>query len=123
LLEPIFRTKTAVFWTRTLDEAGVPNEVPVDTKGGELPLFDADNVALGMVAEYEHRVMGNVRQFGELLRFSETRATIERAAPLVGEHTRSILRDLGCTNEEIDALIADGVCYEPDERYHERFAN
>src|SRR5690242_7803687 len=42
LLEPIFLTKTAVFWTRTLDEAGVPNEVPVDTKGGELPLFDAD---------------------------------------------------------------------------------
>jgi crotonobetainyl-CoA:carnitine CoA-transferase CaiB-like acyl-CoA transferase len=123
LLEPIFLTKTAVFWTRTLDEAGVPNEVPVDTKGGELPLFDADNVALGMVAEYEHGVMGNVRQFGELMRFSETRATIERAAPLVGEHTRPILRDLGCTDNEIDALIADGVCYEPDERYHERFAN
>jgi crotonobetainyl-CoA:carnitine CoA-transferase CaiB-like acyl-CoA transferase len=123
LLEPIFLTKTAVFWTRTLDEAGVPNEVPVDTKGGELPLFDADNVALGMVAEYEHGVMGNVRQFGELMRFSETRATIEHAAPLVGEHTRSILSDLGCTNKEIDALIADGVCYEPDERYHERFAN
>jgi crotonobetainyl-CoA:carnitine CoA-transferase CaiB-like acyl-CoA transferase len=123
LLEPIFRTKTAVFWTRTLDEAGVPNEVPVDTKGGELPLFDADNVALGMVAEYEHGVLGNVRQFGELVRFSETRATIERAAPLVGEHTRSIMRDLGCTNEEIDTLIADGVCYEPDERYQERFTN
>jgi crotonobetainyl-CoA:carnitine CoA-transferase CaiB-like acyl-CoA transferase len=123
LLEPIFLTKTAVFWTRTLDEAGVPNEVPVDTKGGELPLFDADNVALGMVAEYEHGVLGNVRQFGELVRFSETRATIERAAPLVGEHTRSIMRDLGCTNEEIDTLIADGVCYEPDERYQERFTN
>src|SRR4029453_4375519 len=74
LLEPIFRTKTAVFWTRSLDDAGVPNEVPVDTKGGELPLFDADNVELGMVAEYEHPIMGNVRQFGELLRFSETRA-------------------------------------------------
>jgi crotonobetainyl-CoA:carnitine CoA-transferase CaiB-like acyl-CoA transferase len=57
------------------------------------------------------------------MRFSETRATIEHAAPLVGEHTRSILSDLGCTNKEIDALIADGVCYEPDERYHERFAN
>jgi crotonobetainyl-CoA:carnitine CoA-transferase CaiB-like acyl-CoA transferase len=123
LLEPIFRTKTAVFWTRTLDDGGVPNEVPVDTKGGERPLFDADNVALGMVAEYDHPVMGNMRQFGELLRFSETRSTIERAAPLVGEHTRSILSDLGCTNKEIDALIADGVCYEPDERYRERFAN
>src|SRR5213075_2594423 len=47
ILEPIFRTKTAVFWSRTLDDAGVPNEVPVDTKGGEVPLFDADNVALG----------------------------------------------------------------------------
>jgi len=28
ILEPRFRTKTAMFWTRTLDDAGVPNEGP-----------------------------------------------------------------------------------------------
>ena len=29
-------TRIARYWTRMLDEAGVPNEVPVDTQGGEL---------------------------------------------------------------------------------------
>src|SRR5262249_12000744 len=53
ILEPRFRTKTSMFWTRTFDDAGVPNEVPLDTHGGELPLFDADNVELGLVAHYE----------------------------------------------------------------------
>ena len=123
LLEPRFLAKTARFWTRTLDDAGVPNEVPVDTQGGEAPLFDADNIALGMVAHYNHPVMGDMRQFGELIKFSQTPGRIAGPPPLVGADTRAILRELGHVDPEIDALIADGVCYEPDEYYSERFAN
>jgi crotonobetainyl-CoA:carnitine CoA-transferase CaiB-like acyl-CoA transferase len=123
ILEPRFRNKTARFWTRTLDDAGVPNEVPVDTQGGELPLFDADNVELGLVARYEHPLLGDVRQFGELIGFSETPAVVNGPAPLVGQDTRTILHELGKHDDEIDALIADNVCYEPDDHYAERFAN
>ena len=123
LLEPRFLTKTARFWTRTLDDAGVPNEVPVDTQGGEAPLFDADNVALGLVAHYNHPVMGDVRQFGELINFSETPGRIAGPPPLVGADTRAILHELGHADAEIDTLIAEGVCYEPDEHYRERFSN
>jgi crotonobetainyl-CoA:carnitine CoA-transferase CaiB-like acyl-CoA transferase len=123
ILEPRFRTKTAMFWTRTLDDAGVPNEVPVDTHGGEAPLFDSDNVELGMVARYAHPVMGEMRQFGELIDFSETPGRVAGPPPLVGQDTRAVLRELGHKDPEIDALIADNVCYEPDEHYSARFAN
>jgi crotonobetainyl-CoA:carnitine CoA-transferase CaiB-like acyl-CoA transferase len=123
ILEPRFHTKTAVFWARTLDEAGVPNEIPLDTHGGEVPLFDADNVELGMVAQYEHPVLGDMRQFGELIKFSETPGAIDGPPPLVGQNTREILHELGHDDREIDGLIADNVCYEPDEHYSERFAN
>jgi crotonobetainyl-CoA:carnitine CoA-transferase CaiB-like acyl-CoA transferase len=123
ILEPCFRNKTARFWNRTFDDAGVPNEVPFDSQGGEAPLFDADNVALGMVAEYEHPLFGNMRQFGELINFSETPGRIYGPPPLVGQETRAILRELGRADSDIDALIAAGVCYEPDEHYRERFAN
>ena len=34
-----------------------------------------------------------------------------------------MLRELGHRDPEIDALIADGVCYEPDDHYAERFTN
>ena len=68
---PVFRTKTATFWTRTLDDAGVPNEVPFDTHGGEAPLFDSDNVELGLVARYDASAAGRdapVRRAHRLLR-------------------------------------------------------
>ncbi len=123
ILEPRFRTKTAVFWSRTLDDAGVPNEIPLDTRGGEIPLFDADNVELGLVARYPHPVLGDMRQFGQLIDFSDTPGRINGPPPLVGANTRAILRELGHRDGDIDALIAAGVCYEPDEHYRERFAN
>jgi len=80
-------------------------------------------VALGLVARYEHALLGEMRQFGELIQFSETPGHIAGPPPLVGAETRVILYELGKTDAEIDALIADGVCYEPDEHYAERFAN
>ncbi|HEV7527093.1 MAG TPA: CoA transferase [Acidimicrobiia bacterium] len=123
ILEPRFRTKTSTFWTRTLDDAGVPNEVPLDTHGGEAPLFDSDNVELGLVARYTHPLLGEMRQFGELIDFSETPGRVAGPPPLVGQDTRAVLHDLGHRDPEIDALIADGVCYEPDDHYAERFVN
>jgi crotonobetainyl-CoA:carnitine CoA-transferase CaiB-like acyl-CoA transferase len=123
ILEPCFRTKTAVFWTRTLDDAGVPNDVPLDTHGGETPLYDSDNIELGLIARYQHPVMGDMRQFGQLINFSETASRVAGPPPLVGQDTRAVLRELGRRDPDIDALIADGICYEPDEHYGERFAN
>jgi crotonobetainyl-CoA:carnitine CoA-transferase CaiB-like acyl-CoA transferase len=114
LLAPRFAMRTAQSWTKALDDAGVPNEVPVDTHAGDLVLFDADNVALGMTAEYEHPHMGTVRQFGSLVDFSETPHTPTRPPPLVGEHTREILRWLGKDDATIDALGAAGVVRWPD---------
>jgi crotonobetainyl-CoA:carnitine CoA-transferase CaiB-like acyl-CoA transferase len=123
VLEPLFLNKTASFWTRTFDDAGVPNEVPFDTRGGEAPLYDSDLVELGLVARYEHRLLGEMRQFGELIGFSETPGRIAGPPPLVGQDTRTLLHELGHKDPEIDGLLADGVCYEPDDHYSERFSN
>ena len=88
LLEPRFATRTAIQWTRVLDAAGVPNEIAIDTKAGERVLFDGDNERLGLVAEYDHPLLGRMRQFGSLIDFSETPGLIHGPPPLVGEHTR-----------------------------------
>ena len=117
LLAPRFRTRTSISMSFALDDAGVPNEVPVDTHGGELVLNDADNVALGMVAEYEHPMMGMMRQFGELVQFSDARTEIGGPPPLVGQHTREILEWLGRDAAAIDALKADGVITWPGDDY------
>jgi Predicted acyl-CoA transferases/carnitine dehydratase len=117
LLAPRFLHRTSVSWSHALDDAGVPNEVPVDTHCGDLVLFDADNVALGMVAEYEHPMMGLMRQFGELVQFSDAPGHLGGPPPLVGEHTREILEWLGKDAGTIDALKADGVITWPGADY------
>ena len=72
----------------------MPAEISVDTSDGETILFDDELVRLGLVAEYEHPLLGRVRQLGNLITFSDTPGQ-ERPAPMVGEHTREILRELG----------------------------
>jgi crotonobetainyl-CoA:carnitine CoA-transferase CaiB-like acyl-CoA transferase len=116
-LEAAFLTQTAVMWSHTLDDAGVPNEVAVDVKGGELALYDADAERLGLVAEYPHPLLGELRQFGHTVHFSDTPGRIDRPPPRVGEDTREILQELGCDDAKIEALRRDGVVTWPGEDY------
>lgn len=120
-LQAVFMTAPAEQWTALLDDAGVPNQVPIDTDDGREILRDEDNVGLGLVADYEHGILGRLRQFGHLIGMSDTPGTISVPPPLVGQHTRQILRDVGYRDGDIDTLIADGVVYEPDDSYGERF--
>jgi crotonobetainyl-CoA:carnitine CoA-transferase CaiB-like acyl-CoA transferase len=103
-LEARFLNRTSVSWSYALDDAGVPNEIPLDPKGGETMLYDADNVALGLTAEYEHPVLGRLRQFGHLIDFSDTPGRIAGPPPLVGQHTRDIMEWLGYDAARIDEL-------------------
>jgi crotonobetainyl-CoA:carnitine CoA-transferase CaiB-like acyl-CoA transferase len=43
------------------------------------------------------------------LRLSRTPATVRERAPLLGEHTDIILRELGYTADEISAFRSDGI--------------
>ncbi|MGH9018504.1 MAG: CoA transferase, partial [Acidimicrobiales bacterium] len=121
-LEAAFLTADAAHWAAALDAAGVPNDVPVDTDDGRTLLRDPVNAALGLVADYEHAILGRLRQFGQLIGLSDTPGRIAGPPPLVGEHTRMLLRQAGYRDGDIDTLVADGAAYEPDDAYSERFA-
>ncbi len=116
-LEPIFLTRTAVAWFHSLSEAGVDVEVSIDTNDGEVMLHDADNERLGLVAEYPHPMLGQLRQFGTLIDFSESPTGPYGPPPLVGEHTRGIMERLGYSSQEIEDLLTRGIVYEPTEDY------
>ena len=71
----------------------------------ELP----QTLARDMVVEVEHSKLGPVRTVGFPVKFSETPATIDRGAPLLGEHTQEVLAELGYTDDEIEALMRSGA--------------
>jgi crotonobetainyl-CoA:carnitine CoA-transferase CaiB-like acyl-CoA transferase len=117
VLTGAFLADHALNWRRALDTAGVPAEVSVETWDGETVLFDDDLVRLGLVAEYEHPLLGRVRQFGNLITFSDTPGKPGWPAPMLGQHTREILAELGYDETAIEGFRARGIVSWPDDSY------
>jgi crotonobetainyl-CoA:carnitine CoA-transferase CaiB-like acyl-CoA transferase len=116
-LAAAFLAESAVDWRRALDAVGVPSEVSVETWDGETVLFDDELVRLGLVTEYEHPVLGRLRQFGNLITFSDTPGHPDRPPPMLGQHTREVLAELGYGEMEVSDYRARGVVYWPDQDY------
>ncbi len=110
LMNGVLRTRTRAEWQAAFDAAGVPAG-PVHTVGEALN--HPQTLARGMVVELQHPQAGPTRAIGCPIHFSETPAQTERPAPLLGQHTRELLRESGLGDADIDALIAQGVVGEP----------
>jgi benzylsuccinate CoA-transferase BbsF subunit len=91
---------------RQLRLRGVPVS-PVNSSRDVLQ--DADLVARGYWQRLEHAVIGPMSIAGPPFTIDSERPVL-RPAPLLGEHTREIARELiGLDDAQIDRLIGDGV--------------
>jgi crotonobetainyl-CoA:carnitine CoA-transferase CaiB-like acyl-CoA transferase len=62
-----------------------------------------------MVQRIAHPTAGEIGLVGVPFKFSETPAGIDRPPPLLGEHTDTILKEVGFGDEEVAELRAKGV--------------
>jgi crotonobetainyl-CoA:carnitine CoA-transferase CaiB-like acyl-CoA transferase len=77
---------------------------------GYADLIDDPQIAQnGTFVEYEHPTEGRVKTPGFAIEFSRTPSSVARGAPLAGEHSREVLRELGLDDKRIDDLIAAQV--------------
>lgn len=63
----------------------------------------------GTFIEYDHPTEGRVKAPGFPIKFSKSPAALRVGAPVVGQHSREVLTELGYDDEEIDALEASGA--------------
>jgi crotonobetainyl-CoA:carnitine CoA-transferase CaiB-like acyl-CoA transferase len=105
-LAPIIRTRTSADWLSRLEAAGVPAGPVLDV--AEMHR-DPQTLAREMVTKVPHTKLGPVKTLFAPVKFSATPGGVTRGAPLLGEHTREVLAEYGYGDDEIDALICDGV--------------
>jgi crotonobetainyl-CoA:carnitine CoA-transferase CaiB-like acyl-CoA transferase len=101
------RTRTADDIVRLLWDAGVPiAKVVQPHRQPEL----AQLASRGFFEELDHPVIGRSRYSTLPMQFSRSAGPVhQRHAPLLGEHNEQLLRELGLTRSEIDALETDGI--------------
>lgn len=67
-----------------------------------------------MIITLEDANVGKYRTFGLPIKFSNTPGGIDKASPLLGQDTRTVLLSLGYSEKEIETLLLDEVIGTPD---------
>jgi crotonobetainyl-CoA:carnitine CoA-transferase CaiB-like acyl-CoA transferase len=105
-IEKVTGTKTRAEWLAALEKAGVPAG-PINDYAEALA--DPHTLARQMVVDLQHPGAGAIKALGVPVKLSDTPGAVERAAPLLGEHSAEILEALCYSGSEQRALRAKGV--------------
>jgi crotonobetainyl-CoA:carnitine CoA-transferase CaiB-like acyl-CoA transferase len=117
IIEAVTTSRTTDEWLDVLTRAGVPCG---RIRSYADVLADSRLVERGLITHLDHPALGEVPAVGSPLRFSgstpEQAASplrpALRAGPLLGEHTRVVLRESGLGEDAIDNLVRAGIASE-----------
>ena len=106
LLVERLKTRPAAEWLSKLKEAGVPCGGVRDLD----QLFsDPQIIERAMVVALDHPAAGLIQQLGVPIKLGDTPGAVRTPPPLLGEHTEAILKEIGKSIEEVEALKQSGA--------------
>jgi crotonobetainyl-CoA:carnitine CoA-transferase CaiB-like acyl-CoA transferase len=106
VIQEVLLARPASEWLKILPE----HDVPCAPALRRFELLEHPQIlASGTIVESEHPVAGRLRQARPAPRFSATPVGPPRGAPLLGQHNREVLTELGLDGTEIDRLVAAGA--------------
>jgi crotonobetainyl-CoA:carnitine CoA-transferase CaiB-like acyl-CoA transferase len=105
-LSKVFSTGAANNWLSKLESAGIPCS-PINTL--DKVFADPQVRHRGVVMESEHRKAGKIKQLNVPFRFESFAFGAGSPPPVLGEHTRKVLAEIGYTACEIEKLLSLGA--------------
>ncbi|MHC1604969.1 MAG: CaiB/BaiF CoA transferase family protein, partial [Candidatus Methanofastidiosia archaeon] len=106
MIENVLQTKTGNYWLEKLMEAGVPCG-PINTV--DRVLTDEHVLFRDMVQEFYHPKIGKFKHTGIPVKYKENPGSLRMPPPILGEHKREILLELGYSEKEIEEFEKEGV--------------
>jgi crotonobetainyl-CoA:carnitine CoA-transferase CaiB-like acyl-CoA transferase len=106
VLQPYFRRRTSADWLSQFEQAGLPAGPIYNIKE---VLENEQTRARNMLTEVPHQTLGKTRTLGAPVKFSRTPGEVRQGAPVLGQHTREILAEIGFSLDEIERMEAEGI--------------
>ncbi len=106
MVDATTRTNPRAFWIEQFEQAGVPCGPILDYEDA---LTTPQAMAREMTVDVDHPTLGRLRTLGTPIKMSETPLNPKRRAPLLGEHTDSVLSRAGYSDDEIEQLRISGA--------------
>lgn len=104
LLEAIFRTQPASQWVARCRDAAIP----VSLVQGVREALETEH-GQRLVTTVDHPTIGEYEALRNPVRIDGERMPLRSAPPLLGEHTLPVLRELGFSDDEIEAMRQKNV--------------